>query len=234
MLIEQSSVSGIDINMGCPNRRVVGHGGGAGLIKTPKLAKEIIQSVSKAVKMAKRPIGLSLKTRIGYDSVQTIPWISTLLEAEPEVIAVHGRTLIQMYSGKADWNEIGLAVQLAQKTNTRVLGNGDIDTHEDALLKIKQFSPYGVLIGRASYGNPWIFTTDIPTRIDRIDAAIFHCNLFLRYMPSHNPLSLRKHLGWYIKGFTNARELRLQIMNLQTVKDALLLFEHIRKQQTSP
>ena len=221
ILFEKTSVNGIDINMGCPNRRVANHNGGAGLIKTPKKAIQLINAVKQAIKLSNKPIGISIKTRIGYDSIITESWIRTLLEAEPEAIALHGRTLKQLYTGVANWEEIHKAAVLAKKTNTLLLGNGDIQSLQDAKNHIKTHTPDGVLIGRAALGNPWVFQNSTPDVKTRIQTAIRHVQLFIELTPNANPLSLRKHLAWYIKGFPDASSIREHIMKLTTVKEAL-------------
>jgi nifR3 family TIM-barrel protein len=224
MLLEKTIMSGIDINMGCPNRRVASHNGGAGLIKTPLVARKLIEAVKQAIKLSKKSIGMSVKTRIGYNDVITESWITSLLEAKPEAIAVHGRTLKQMYTGVSNWDEIHLAVKLASATKTLVLGNGDVQSLQDAHKHSAMFTPDGILIGRAALGNPWVFTDAIPSMKDRINAAIRHCELFQTLTPDANPLSLRKHLGWYIKGVPQAASLRERIMKLKSVKEMLDFF----------
>jgi len=221
MLIEKTTITGIDINMGCPNRRVAGHGGGAGLIKTPIIAKQLIAAVKQAIKGSHKPIGMSVKTRIGYNDIITEAWISILLEDEPDAISLHGRTLKQMYTGKANWEEIRKAANLAKQTSTILLGNGDIASLTEAHNHIASFTPDGVLIGRAALGNPWIFQGSIPGIPTRIQTAIRHIELFDELTPTANPLSLRKHLGWYMKGFPDASSIRKQLMHIETTKQAL-------------
>jgi len=228
ILIEQTQIVGIDINMGCPARRVAQHGGGAALIKNPNLAQQLVESVKKAIVKSKKSIGLSVKTRIGYDSAITAQWIPILLETHLDAIAVHGRTLKQQYSGHADWNEIKKAAALANDAHTILLGNGDIENREDAHKKANEYSPDGVLIGRATLGNPWVFTKHQPTQNDRITVAIQHCTYFKKYTPTANPLSLRKHLAWYMKGFEHATEIRKTLVEITTVQEAIEILERVR------
>lgn len=221
ILLEKTSVSGIDINMGCPNRRVASHGGGAGLIKKPKTAQQLIESVRKAISNSKKSVGLSVKTRIGYDDIVTESWMGALLETTPDAICLHGRTLKQMYTGNANWEEIHKAATLASHTKTLLLGNGDIRSLLDAYDHIKRHTPNGVLIGRSSLGNPWVFTSTVVDIKTRIQTAMHHIRLFTQLTPHANSLSLRKHLGWYIKGFPDASNVRQQIMQLDTAKQML-------------
>lgn len=211
--------AGVDINMGCPNKHIVAKSGGASLIKNPKLAAEIIRAAKKAASELDNPLPISVKTRIGYDKPDTTEWISTLLEEEPAAIALHGRTVRQEYGGKADWEEIGQAAALAEKTKTLLLGNGDIASYDEALEKSEHYTPDGVLIGRAALGNPWIFTGKTPTLSMKLTAIRTHCRWFRNLTPEENPLSLRKHLSWYVRGFPNASAVRQTIMTMSNVTE---------------
>ncbi|MFA6533406.1 MAG: tRNA-dihydrouridine synthase, partial [Patescibacteria group bacterium] len=222
---------GIDINMGCPDKSVFARGGGAGLILQPKLAKKIILSVKKAVAdgkeklKIKKNITVSVKTRTGYRKHETKEWISNLLEAEPDFICLHGRTFSQKYSGQADWSQIGIAANLAEKTGTKMLGNGDIKSREQALERIKEYDLAGVLIGRAALGNPWVFKGVIPTTEERFKVLLEHCKKFVKFFPSADLSIMRKHLAWYVKDFPHASEVRnelMQVKNIEDVKKILL------------
>ncbi len=224
ILLEKTGVVGIDINMGCPNRRIAAHGGGAALIRRPTVATNILKRVHDILRTSKRPIGLSVKTRIGYDSITTEEWIGTLLTTPVDAIALHGRTLKEQYTGSAHWGEIKKAALLAKRQDRILLGNGDILSLPEAKERIVNASPDGVLIGRVALGNPWIFQGITPTTHERIQAAILHIRNFLELSSHANPLSLRKHLAWYTKGFPNAANLRSKIMCITTPKEALALF----------
>ena len=137
---------------------------------------------------ARRPIPVSVKTRIGYETPQVSAWIPRLLESEPAAIAIHGRTLHQRYGGHADWEEIGQAAALAHGSRTLILGNGDVHSYEDALERIATYNVDGVLIGRGSNGNPFVFQpTPPPPEHPRRDAdryrllhiALEHAQLYL-------------------------------------------------------
>lgn len=212
-------IQGVDINMGCPNKHIVAKSGGASLIKNPKLARVIIRKAKQAASELDRPFPISVKTRIGYTRPQTTAWISTLLEEKPAVIALHGRTVTQEYQGHADWEEIGKAALLTKKTNTLLLGNGDIHSYEEAKEMSLRSAPDGVLIGRAAWGNPWIFTGQPASREMKLAAILSHCAWFQALTPQENPLSLRKHISWYIKGFSNASAIRQHIMLLSTIEE---------------
>ena len=100
---------------------------------------------------------VSVKTRLGYDAVVIEDWVSVLLEERPEVISIHGRTLMQMYRGRADWGAIARAAKLIRQTSTLVLGNGDVESLQDLVARVQETKVHGVLIGRGALGNPWIF-----------------------------------------------------------------------------
>ncbi|MFH0750054.1 MAG: tRNA-dihydrouridine synthase family protein [Candidatus Gottesmanbacteria bacterium] len=227
ILLEKTNVMGIDINMGCPNRRVAQHGAGAALIQKPDAAQKLILCVREVIQKSGKSIGLSVKTRIGYDSIITTEWISILLETPIDAIALHGRTLKQQYTGTANWDEIKIASDLAGKKHVLLLGNGDITSYTDAINKVSQYSPDGVLIGRSSLGNPWVFTGHTSTLDERIEAAIQHCRYFESLTPEANPLSLRKHLAWYMKSFAHASDIRSQLMRITTTTEAMKILKSL-------
>ncbi|MBI5122481.1 tRNA-dihydrouridine synthase [Candidatus Roizmanbacteria bacterium] len=212
----EKGYDGVDINMGCPDKSVFHRGAGAALIIQPELAKKVILSVKKAVQ---NRIPVSVKTRTGYKIPQTKEWISQLLEAEPDVICLHARTFAQKYSGRADWEQIGIAADLAKPTKTKIFGNGDIKNREQALEKIKQYNLAGVLIGRAALGNPWIFKGVVPTTEERFKVLLEHCEKFREFFPKSDFSIMRKHLAWYVKDFYHAAEVRNQLMQVKSVDD---------------
>lgn len=167
-------------------------------------------------------ISVSVKTRIGYDSPITAEWILHLNEVKPEWLAVHGRTLKQMYTGNADWNELKIAVE---STNIPVLVNGDIKTKDDFEKVIELTGAYGALIGRATYGNPWIFEElrgkKNELSFDEIKKVIIeHTEKFVEEVPDPKGFfQMRKHLSWYISGIENASELRTKLMQASSLQD---------------
>lgn len=225
MMALEKGYDGVDINMGCPDKTVFARGGGAGLILQPKLAKEIILFVKKAVKEGKekleikKPITVSVKTRTGYKQHSTKEWIGNLLEAEPDFICLHARTFKQKYSGMADWSQIGIASDLAKNTKTKILGNGDIRSRDKALEQIKKYNLAGALIGRGALGNPWIFQGTIPTTEERFQVILEHCKKFIEFFPEANMSIMRKHLGWYAKDFPHAAEIRNELMQINNIED---------------
>lgn len=170
-------------------------------------------------------IPVSVKTRIGYDTPIVKQWISSLLEVEPANISLHGRTLKQLYSGEANWEEIAKAAELTRKTSTTLLGNGDVKSVAEAKEKAEKYKTDGVLIGRAAFGNPAVFSGTSLTVMDRLKIAVEHCEVFEKMTPDLNFLSVRKHLAWYCKGFDNASDFRTQLMLSTNAKEVKKIIE---------
>jgi tRNA-dihydrouridine synthase B len=257
----QLGFDGVDINMGCPAKNVAHSGAGAALIKTPKLAQEIIASTKQGIQEwlngatcrncpdisshlcnyieAKqqhlpplyqhppRAIPVSVKTRIGFDQPAINEWIPTVIEMEPAAIALHGRTLKQQYGGLASWENIAKAAELVKQTPTLILGNGDIQSLKDAHQRVKEANVDGALIGRATMGNPWVFTDMEPTdHPERFAVALEHCKIYEEVYKDHPKfgfMPMRKHLGWYVKNIENASQIRIELFQSNNSQEV----EHI-------
>ncbi len=262
---------GVDINMGCPSKSVSARGCGAALIKNPPLAKEILRAAQAGVKdwaagreietiglrskvaqkihslmtprEGRRAIPVSVKTRLGYDSVIIEEWVTMLLEEQPEAISIHGRTLAQMYRGRADWEAIGRAAKLVRQTSTLILGNGDVESMQDVIDRVQATHVHGVLIGRGCLGNPWLFLQkawakaainhaalqgegqeisesiqEISLR-ERFQVAVEHARYFESLGGAQRFSAMRKHLGWYCKGFPGAAETRARMFQTSSSVD---------------
>jgi len=240
-LVESLGFDGIDINMGCPMHKVEDQGSGAGLIRTPKLAQEIIQTVKAHTKLP-----VSVKTRIGVDRVVVEEWMEQLMEAEPANISLHGRTLRQLYQGSADWEAIGRAAEVVHKHGGHILGNGDIESVSDLKLKAEKYKVDGGLIGRAAEGNPGIFLSSVePSKEQRLVWMVEHARLYERIFKEENAyppsldelrkgtrqerwfLPVRKHLAWYCKGFEGAVEMRSKLMMTNSAEEVEKIVESI-------
>lgn len=188
----------------------------------------------------RRPIPMSVKTRVGYDEIVVADWVSTLLEEKPAAISVHGRTLKQMYRGEADWQAIACAVEVAQGTDTLVLGNGDLKSMQQVVRRVRETGVDGVLLGRAALGNPWIFRDkqwakdvlrlpqNTPTRVleerivthqERTDVLLEHSRHFQGLWGEKRFPAMRKHLAWYCKGFHGAARWRSEMVRARSVRD---------------
>jgi tRNA-dihydrouridine synthase B len=214
----------IDINMGCPVRKITSNGEGSALMRDPKLAGRICLAVSKAV-----DIPVTVKIRIGWDknSINAVEMAKRLEAAGAALICVHGRTREQQYAPYADWTQIA-AVKKA--VNIPVIGNGDIFTPDDALKMINETECDGIMIGRGALGNPWIFENTVnlfegrPIREisqnEVIDVALSHLRLMIEDKGERAGVAeSRKHLGWYMKGLRGAAELRNRINTAATLEE---------------
>jgi tRNA-dihydrouridine synthase len=149
---------GIDINMGCPDKDVLKQGAGAELIRSPLLAREIIQAAKKGAESAGRQVPVTVKTRIGfYKRNEMKNWISEVIGENPAAICVHGRTAKERYGGIADWDAVKEAVKMAEGSGTLIIGNGDIKNREEGMIKARESGADGIMIGRAILSNPWLF-----------------------------------------------------------------------------
>lgn len=215
----------IDINMGCPVPKIVGNGSGSALMKSPKTACAI---AAEAVKNADCPV--TVKIRAGWDeSSVNAPELAKMLEQEGiAAIAVHGRTRNQFYSGKADWNVIA-AVKKAVKIP--VIGNGDVTSPLDCKTMYEQTGCDLVMVGRGSYGRPWIFreireylqTGRLLPEIsleEKMNVMLHHARLLCRYKGEKQGMKeMRKNVAWYIKGLPGSAKIRGESGNLNTYSD---------------
>jgi len=244
VIIEKLGFDGIDINMGCPAHKVEENGSGAGLIRTPELAQEIIRVVKASTKLP-----VSVKTRIGVNSDVAEWWMEQLMAEKPANITLHGRTLRQLYQGSADWEAIGRAASVVHKHGGHILGNGDVDSIDQAQAKVEQYRVDGVLIGRGAEGNPGVFLTNQElTKEQRFEWMLEHARIYekifvetgrvapsslpaqagaTREQPSKSFMPMRKHLAWYCKGFEGAVEMRTKLMMTNSASDVEAIVSEI-------
>lgn len=190
----------------------------------PENMKKTVEAMKKASlhtsEVCKRPdVTISVKTRIGYHTSQVNEVVPFLIESGVERIAVHGRTFDARYSGKADWYEIAKAKELTKGTSVQLWGSGDIQNINDANEKINKYGVDGILIARAAFGNPWIFSEHIPSWEERKNAILYHAQLFLAYRPELDLRPMRKHITWYCKGIEGSAKLRDRLMKVTTIED---------------
>lgn len=178
-----------------------------------------------------REIPVSVKTRIGYNTPVVEEWIPTLLEMKPAAIALHGRTLKQQYSGESNWEEIHKAALLCKKTDTILLGNGDVLNYEQAVEYIQKYEVDGILIGRGSFGNPFAFQPNSDKLLEQnniFKIALEHCKLYEQTYnqdPRYHFMPMRKHLGWYVKGIDGAREIRMELFQANNSEEVESIFK---------
>lgn len=258
VMLCEMGFDGIDINMGCPAKAVASRGAGAGLIRTPELAQELIRTVKRGVqdwsegitmkeagvhekvireiekilaghKFERKLIPVSVKTRTGYDKVVAEEWVKVLMEERPANITMHGRTLKQMYSGQADWEVLAKAAAVCKGSGISFLGNGDIRSMEDAVKKVKEYDVDGVLIGRAAMGNPWFFIGHEPSAEERITIVEEHCLVFEKIFKEEFAFhNIKKHLAWYLKGFEGVKEMRMQLMQAQNFDEVRTIMSALK------
>lgn len=222
---EVSGADIIDINMGCPVPKVAGSGDGSGLMRTPELAAAVTEAVVKAVS-----VPVTVKIRLGWDkgSINCVEFAQMLEQSGAAAIAVHGRTRNQMYAGHADWQAIRRVVEAV---NVPVIANGDVFSGRDAKRILEQTGAEMAMIGRAAFGNPWIFqqaaailsgepAPALPPLADR-------CDTFLRQFEMMREdkgdliacLEARRHYAWYLRGVPHAKYWKEQIVKIQTPED---------------
>lgn len=215
---------GVDINMGCPDKSIEKQGAGAGLIKNPNLAKEIILAAMAGA--GKLPV--SVKTRLGYNQDELETWLPTLLSVEPACITIHARTRKEMSKVPARWERVKRAVEIRNEVQgdseikTLILGNGDVRDVEDGLLKIKETGADGVMLGRAIFGNPFLFATSTPTPRERLEVLREHIRLFDEKLGGvKNFAIMKKHFKSYLSFIPNSHDLKEVLMLAPTSEVAV-------------
>ncbi len=217
----------IDINMGCPAKKIIHNGDGAKLLENPKLIADIVKTCTAATK---KPI--TVKIRKGFINTNAVEISKIIEQAGASAICIHGRTAKQEYSGDADWEIIA---QIKKNVSIPVIGNGDIKNCDDAKKMFELTNCDAIMIGRAALGNPWIFKqidTYInsgkkilpPSPIEKINMAKKHLHLLNQ---TGNIIEMRKHLSWYTKKISNASHIRLEINKCKTYDDFKNLLDNI-------
>lgn len=221
---------GIDINMGCPVKVVCKTGSGASLINEPELAKEIVQATIEGA----GGLPVSVKTRIGYSRITIEEWTEHLLAANPSAIIFHLRTRKEMSKVPAHWEVMHIPVEIAKGSGVLILGNGDVRSRQHAEQLAAESGIDGVLMGRAIYGNPWLFNRDRQpediTLNEKFEAMIEHAHLFVEtFKGERSFIAMRKHLMAYASGFPGAKEFRMSLENIDSPEDVEQAIENFRK-----
>ena len=231
MVTEACRPDFIDINFGCPVKKVVKNNGGSGCLKDLDLVARIIRAVRSATHLP-----VTVKIRSGWDEAQRDPVTiaQRCREAGAQALTLHARSRTQMFSGAANWDEIGRVVEAL---DIPVIGNGDITAAEDVVAMRAHTNCAGVMIARGAFGNPWIFTQarDLvagrPARLapspeERFATALEHARLALRLQGDtrKTALEFRKHFGWYTKGVPGAGSLRERLFQIESMREAETIF----------
>lgn len=216
----------IDINWGCPVRKVVNKGAGSAILQDIPKMVSLTSAVVKAVSLP-----VTVKTRLGWDhtSKPIVEVAERLQDIGIEAIAIHGRTRSQMYGGEADWNLIG-TVKSNPRMRIPVIGNGDIDSAEKALDYRNRYGVDGIMIGRAAIGNPWIFQNIkqlienkplvSPTYMERVETALHHLRTSAEDKGERRAvLEMRTQYAGYFKGLRNFKSVRMKLMTASTIEE---------------
>ena len=225
LALEISGCDFIDINMGCPMAKIVGNGDGCALMKNVDLAASIVAAVAGAV-----PVPVTVKCRLGWDkgSINVLDLARAVEDAGAAALSVHGRTRTMLYSGVADWDTIA---KVKDRLTIPVIANGDIMSGEAAVQCLKRSHADGLMVGRAAFGDPWIFRQvsaamagqEVPERPvlkDRIAVAVKQFELSEADHGEHIAcLEARKHFAWYLRGVRNASYYKKEITSMNKMED---------------
>ena len=225
LALEISGCDFLDINMGCPMPKIANSGDGCGLMRTPELAGKIVEAVVKAV-----DVPVTVKCRLGWDkgNINVLDFTKRMEDSGAAMVAVHGRTRAMLYSGTADWDYIR---KVKDQLSIPVIANGDIVDAQSALRCLKWTGADGIMIGRATFGDPWIFQQvsaamagqEIPERPvlkDRIAVAVKQFELSEQDHGEHIAcLEARKHFAWYLRGVRNASYYKKEITSMNKMED---------------
>ena len=235
LALEISGCDFVDINMGCPMPKIANSGDGCGLMRTPELAGDIVKAVVSAV-----DVPVTVKCRLGWDkgSINVLDFAHRMEDNGASMLTVHGRTRSMLYSGTADWDMIA---KVKAQSTIPVIANGDIVSGESALRCLKWTNADGLMIGRATFGDPWIFAEvsaamkgetypERPPLAQRVDVAERQFRLACQDKGEHIAcLEARKHFAWYLRGVAYSNYYKEQISGIKTMEDAHRIAEGIRR-----
>jgi len=238
--IAELGFDGLDINMGCPDKAVERQGGGASMIKNPKLAIEVLESARKGVEknlklkskisnLKASGIPVSVKTRIGYNKID-LDWIRILLEQKLPALTIHLRTRKEMSDVPAHWEVMPeiVALRNAISPETLIIGNGDVFSLEDGKVKMEKYGCDGVMVGRGMFGKPWFFGNTKKLIVDnslkgiktRLKILLEHTKLFEKTFSKIKSFDvMKKHFKAYVSGWEGAKELRVELMNCKNSRE---------------
>jgi len=234
-IVEKSNPDIIDINFGCPVKKVVCKNAGAGILRDIPLMVKLTEAM---VKRTKLPV--TVKTRLGWDSdsIKIVEVAERLQDVGIKAISIHGRTRVQMYKGNADWKPIA-AVKNNPRMHIPVFGNGDVDTPEAAVRMRDDFGLDGAMIGRASIGNPWFFNQvkhffrtgehlPPPTMEERVEAARRHLQMSIDWKGEKlGVFETRRHYTNYFKGIPHFKEYRMKMVTSDAAEDVFAAFDEV-------
>ena len=240
-IVEKSRPDIIDINFGCPVKKVVSKGAGAGILKNIDL---MVKLTSEMVKRSSLPI--TVKTRLGWDdkTIRIVEVAERLQDVGIKAISIHGRTRAQMYKGNADWTHIA-AVKNNSRMHIPVFGNGDVNSPEKAKTMRDEYGLDGAMIGRASIGNPWFFkqvkeylnegnTRKLPSLEERIYTAKRHLEMSIKWKGERlGLLETRRHYSNYFRGISNFKPFRTRLVTGETTIELMEVFKELEEKKAS-
>ncbi len=234
-IVDATNPDIVDINFGCPVKKVVCKGAGAGVLKDIDLMVRLTNAV---IKSTNKPV--TVKTRLGWDekSINIFEVAERLQDIGVQALSIHGRTRAQMYKGDADWSLIG-KLKENQRMRIPIFGNGDIDSPEKAKAARDRFGVDGIMIGRAAIGNPWFFNEvkhyfntgeklPPPTLAQKVDVCKQHLTKSVEWKGEKlGILEMRRHYANYFKGISHFKETRMELVTLDTLQELLEVLENI-------
>ena len=237
LIAEQAHPEIIDINFGCPVKKIANRGAGAGMLRNIPLMIEMTDAIVRAVKLP-----VTVKTRLGWDddNKNIVDIAERLQDVGIRALTIHGRTRAQLYKGEADWTLIG-AVKNNPRMSIPIIGNGDIDGPVKAKEMFDKYGVDGIMIGRATVGKPWIFheikhyfkTGELlpePTVNEKADLALKHLDKSLEYKEGKRAIfEMRRHLSNYFKGLPHFKETRLRLLTEQEPEEIKMIIKEIRE-----
>jgi tRNA-dihydrouridine synthase B len=236
-MAEEAKPELIDINFGCPVKKIANRGAGSGMLRNIPLMLEMTEAIVRAIKLP-----VTVKTRIGWDeeSKNIVDVAERLQDTGIRALTIHGRTRAQMYKGEADWTLIG-AVKNNPRMKIPIIGNGDIDGPVRAREMFNRYGVDGIMIGRATVGRPWIFrdishflkTGELlpePTVTEKTEIALLHLDKSLEFKEGSRAIyEMRRHLSNYFKGLPHFKETRLRLLTATKVDEIKSIIGEIRQ-----
>ncbi|MCE5348257.1 MAG: tRNA dihydrouridine synthase DusB [Bacteroidales bacterium] len=237
LIAEEAKPELIDINFGCPMKKIANRGAGAGMLKNIPLMIGMTEAIVKAVKLP-----VTVKTRLGWDdgSKNIVEVAERLQDVGIKALTIHGRTRAQIYKGAADWTLIG-AVKNNQRMKIPIIGNGDIDSPSKAKEMFDRYGVDGIMIGRATVGRPWLFrdirhfldTGELlpePAVNEKADLALLHLEKSLEFKEGKRAIfEMRRHLSNYFKGLPHFKETRYRLLTALEVDEIKVIINEIRQ-----
>ncbi|MEQ8820701.1 MAG: tRNA dihydrouridine synthase DusB [Sumerlaeia bacterium] len=224
--IQDAGATIVDLNMGCPAKKVVSSRGGSALMREPDLVRQIFRKMRAAL-----TVPFTVKFRAGWEKYGEEAFaVAHMAEDEGlDAVCIHARTREQMFTGKADWSILS---EVKNRVRLPVIGNGDVKSADDALRMIRDTGVDGVMVGRAAMGNPWLFAEICaalrgepappePTAADRLDVVARHARMMVERKGDHGLIEFRKHAVQYLRGFKDAKALKQRLLNVTDLEEYL-------------